>query len=104
VRRGGWTWYTGAAGWLYRAGIESILGLTKVGGRIYFNPCIPREWPGYTINLRFGATNYEIAVENPAGVMRGVERLQLDGGAIDPGAGIELVDDGQQHRIAVVLG
>jgi cyclic beta-1,2-glucan synthetase len=104
VRRGGWSWYTGAAGWLYRAGIESILGLNQTGRRLHLNPCIPREWRHYTINFRYGATSYEIAVSNPEGVMRGVKQLQLDGTACDPGEGIELVDDGRQRRVDVVLG
>src|SRR2546427_4832735 len=75
VRRGGWTWYTGAAGWMYRAGLESMLGLTKRGGLLYVDPCIPPHWPGFRIRYRHGITDYEISVENPRGVARGVARI-----------------------------
>jgi len=104
VRRGGWTWYTGAAGWLYRAGTEWILGLTKVGTRLHFNPCIPREWREYTLSYRFGATPYEILVTNPDGVMRGVKRVEMDGTDMDPASGVELIDDGRPRAVRVVLG
>jgi len=104
VRRGGWTWYTGAAGWLYRAGTEWILGLSKVASRLHLDPCIPREWREYSIVYRFGATLYEIAVKNPDGVMRGVKRIEVDGTAQEVGQGIELVDDGRRRSVLVVLG
>jgi len=104
VRRGGWTWYTGAAGWLYRAGTEWILGLSKVAGRLHLNPCIPREWREYAMTYRHGATLYEILVKNPDGVMRGVKRIEIDGVAVETDGGIELVDDGRRRAVQVVLG
>ncbi len=105
VRRGGWTWYTGAAGWLYRAGLESILGLTRRGDVLQVAPCIPPHWPGFQIRYRFGTTEYEISVENPRAVARGVARIDLDGVRLgSPEHGIALRDDGQAHRVRVVLG
>jgi cyclic beta-1,2-glucan synthetase len=105
VRRGGWTWYTGAAGWLYRAGLESILGLTKRGDVLHVAPCVPPRWSGFRVRYRHGATTYEISVENPHGVTRGVAGIDLDGVRLDsPGQGVALRDDGQPHRVKVVLG
>jgi len=105
VRRGGWTWYTGAAGWLYRAGLESILGLTQCGDVLHVAPCIPPRWSGFRVRYRHGATTYEISVENPHGVTRGVAGIDLDGVRLDsPEQGIALRDDGQPHRVKVVLG
>ena len=91
--RGGWTWYTGSAGWMYRAGLESILGLTRRGDTFALDPCIPAAWPAYSITWRFGRTRYEIAVSNPQHRCRGVPRRPLDGVACDRAA-IPLVDDG----------
>ena len=73
--RGGWTWYTGSAGWMYRAGIEWILGFRLRGARLYFDPCIPRAWRGFEITFRYHSSRYEIVVENPHGrCARGVVR------------------------------
>jgi cyclic beta-1,2-glucan synthetase len=101
--RAGWTWYTGSAGWIYRAGLESILGLRRHGATFELDPCIPSAWPEYAISWRFGATRYEISVTNPGGRCRGVEAAELDGVAVDPRA-IALVDDGGTHEVRVVLG
>ena len=101
--RGGWTWYTGSAGWMYRAGVDSILGLRRRGGTFEVAPCIPAEWPGYAMLWRFGGTRYEIEVENPEHRCRGVARVELDGAPVDPGA-IPLKDDGATHRVRVVIG
>jgi cyclic beta-1,2-glucan synthetase len=103
--RGGWTWYTGSAGWLYRAGLESILGFRRRGAVLEIDPCIPKVWPGFKIAFHYRSTRYEIAVENPDGVSRGVTRLELDGEVL-PGVrpAIPLVDDGAIHRVRIVLG
>jgi cyclic beta-1,2-glucan synthetase len=104
VGRGGWTWYTGSAGWMYQAGVEWILGFRLRGTTLMIDPCVPRAWPRYEITFRYRSARYEIVVENPAGVSRGVTRMELDGLAIEPAAGIAIVDDGATHRVRVVLG
>jgi cyclic beta-1,2-glucan synthetase len=101
--RGGWTWYTGSAGWMYRAGLESILGLTRRGATFELDPCIPAAWPEYSISWRYGRTRYEIAVSNPKRRGRGIAEAELDGAPCDPAA-IPLVDDGATHRVKVVIG
>ncbi len=101
--RGGWTWYTGSAGWMYRAGLESILGLTRRGATFELDPCIPAAWPEYAISWRYGRTRYEIAVSNPKRRGRGIAEAELDGVACDPAA-IPLVDDGAVHHVRVVIG
>lgn len=104
VRRGGWTWYTGAAGWYYRAGLEWILGLQVRDGKLVFDPCIPRTWRSYSIFYRHNNTRYEITVENPDGAARGIAAIELDGERRLNGNSIALQDDGQLHRVRVVLG
>ena len=105
VGRGGWTWYTGSAGWMYQAGIESILGFRLRGTTLVVDPCIPRGWGGYEIDFRCRSTSYQIAVENPNGVSRGVASMELDGQVLaGDAAGIPLADDGSTHRIRIVLG
>jgi len=101
--RGGWSWYTGAAGWLYRVGLEGILGLRRRGAYFTLDPCIPSSWPAYSIDWRFGRSRYSIAVENPQRRCRGVASAELDGASADPKA-IPLVDDGRTHRVRIVLG
>ena len=100
--RGGWTWYTGSASWMYRLGLEAILGLRRVGEALQINPCIPRDWPGYELTYRHGETTYQIHVENPEGVNRGVKQVTLDGEAL-PGGEIPLTGDGQQHEVRVLM-
>ena len=101
--RGGWTWYTGSAGWMYRAGLESIIGFKLRGAKLSIDPCIPRWWREFEINYRRGATVYRIKVENPLGVSRGVAILELDG-ALQVDGEIALADDRQPHSVRVVLG
>ena len=108
VGRGGWTWYTGSAGWLYRAGVEAILGLRVRGAELTLAPCIPRHWPGFEILFRYRRARYEIAVENPHGVSGGVARVELDGAAAPAAiqarqAHLALVDDAATHRVRIVL-
>jgi cyclic beta-1,2-glucan synthetase len=103
--RGGWTWYTGSAGWLYRAGLEAILGLRLRGAFLCLAPCIPRAWPRFEIVFRYRSARYEIAVENPEGVSRGVALAELDGETLPEGARrVPLVDDGRNHTLRVILG
>jgi cyclic beta-1,2-glucan synthetase len=104
VGRGGWTWYTGSAGWMYRAGLQSILGIRLRGARLEVDPCIPRAWEGFGVTLRHRATRYEIRVENPRGVSRGVTAVEVDGVALPGPTAVPLVDDGGLHHVRVVLG
>lgn len=104
VGRGGWTWYTGSAGWMYRAGVEWILGFRLRGSHLVIDPCIPRAWRGFEIAFRYHSSQYEIEVSNPNEVSKGVVGLSLDGTALTPGEDLELVDDGATHRVRVVLG
>jgi cyclic beta-1,2-glucan synthetase len=104
VGRGGWTWYTGSAGWMYRAGLEWMLGFRLRGARLTVDPCIPRAWPGFTIAFRHGSTPYDIVVENPRAVSRGVSAVEVDDVPVDAHAGIPLADDRKPHRIRIVLG
>ena len=90
VGRGGWTWYTGSAGWLYRAGIEAILGLRIKDDSLVIDPCIPATWPGFEMTLRYRGAVYEIVVQNPSSVSRGVVAAQLD-------AAGQVVADGKVH-------
>lgn len=102
--RGGWTWYTGSAGWLHRAGLESILGLRRAGPRLMVDPCIPRAWPSFEATVRHGSARYEIRVDNPAGVCGGISSAVLDGVALDLPVDITLQDDGGVHSLRLVLG
>lgn len=109
-RRAGWTWYTGAAGWMYQAGIEWILGLQRRGKRLYIRPCIPGEWPGFSVKYRFGSAHYIITVENPSRKSGGATALTINGRevpltrqAVKEGPSLELNDDGQVHHVVLVL-
>jgi cyclic beta-1,2-glucan synthetase len=102
--RGGWTWYTGAAGWLYRAGLEWILGFRKRGSALHIDPCIPKEWEGFEVAYRHGDALYRINVENPKGVCRGVSRITLDGTLLPGEPLVPLADDAREHEVQVVLG
>jgi cyclic beta-1,2-glucan synthetase len=101
--KGGWTWYTGSAGWMVRLGLEGILGLRRLGDRLEISPCIPAVWPGYQIRYRHGRALYRIEVQNPQGATRGVSQLWLDGKALEEKA-VPLRDDGEQHEVRVLMG
>lgn len=101
--RGGWTWYTGSASWMYRAGLESILGFQLRGDRLKIDPCVPRWWREFEITYRRGRTIYRIKVENPLAVHRGVISLELDG-VLQTVADVSLTDDGQTHAVRIILG
>ena len=101
--RGGWTWYTGSAAWMYRTGLESILGLKRHGGTFSITPCVPAAWAEFLVRWRDGTTRYEIRVTNPDRVCRGVARASLDGAAVDAEA-IPFAGDGGMHRVSVVMG
>jgi cyclic beta-1,2-glucan synthetase len=101
--RGGWTWYTGSAAWLYRVALESILGFQLHGNRLRIQPCIPRTWPGFALTFRYRSAVYHITIDNPHTVEHGVSSVVLDGQA-HAEKWIPLVDDGRVHEIRIVLG
>ncbi len=101
--RGGWSWYTGSAAWLYRLGLERILGIRRHGVDLVVDPCIPAAWPRFEVTWRRGRTVHHVRVENPNGVSRGVSTITLDGRAV-AGPRIPFEDDGAAHEIVVVLG
>ena len=106
VGRGGWTWYTGSAGWMYRVALEWQLGFRVQGTNLLLDPCIPRNWPGFEIVFRYRSARYEIEVKNPKGVCRGVVEIRLNDATLqdDRNFLIPLVDDGTTHRVRVILG
>ena len=101
--RGGWTWYTGSAGWMYRLIVESLLGLSlhidDDGARLLINPCLPAGWRHYRIDYRFRETLYRIEFELARGALPSVA---VDG-QLQPAGGIPLVDDRVAHAVRVVL-
>jgi cellobiose phosphorylase len=101
--RGGWTWYTGAAGWLYRVAVEAILGIRVRGDMLQLEPCVPTGWPGFEVTVRFGSATYHLRVDNSAGTGRGVRSVAVDGQRAVGGA-VPLRDDGKGHEVRVVLG
>lgn len=104
LRRGGWTWYTGASGWFYRAGLESILGFQIRADKMVFDPCIPKAWRSYSIFYQHDNTRYEITLENTNGAGQGITTIKLDDEYPLKGNSITLRNDGHLHRVLVVLG
>lgn len=107
VGRGGWTWYTGSAAWMQRAGVESILGIKMEDGFLCLDPCIPKTWPKFEVTLRYRSASYEIVVYNPDGVMHGIVSVKFDGTEItkrERHGRLPLLDDGTRHRIEVRMG
>jgi cyclic beta-1,2-glucan synthetase len=102
VGRGGWTWYTGSASWLYRVAVEYILGLKLHGDHFTLEPCIPSHWPNYALSFRHGETTYGISVENDHGGTCRVESVVLDGQTVQSGK-VPLLKDGQKHEVRVTL-
>ena len=101
--RGGWTWYTGSAAWLYRVALESILGFHRQGDRLRVDPSIPKAWKSFAITYRHLSTTYRINVENPRGIEHGIAEVVVDGRKQES-KDIALVDDGQTHEVRVILG
>jgi cellobiose phosphorylase len=90
VGRGGWTWYTGSAGWMYRLAVESLLGLKREGDKLRIVPCLPVDWPGFKLRYRYGETVYRITVVRDESA--GAEQSEQV---------IDLVDDRREHRVEV---
>jgi cyclic beta-1,2-glucan synthetase len=103
VGRGGWTWYTGSAGWMYQAAVHGLLGLRRNGTTMSVSPCIPAVWSGYVLEWKVGGTRYRFTVSNPEHRCRGVGMATLDGEPVDAAA-IPLQDDGGVHEVTIVLG
>jgi cyclic beta-1,2-glucan synthetase len=103
--RGGWTWYTGSAAWMYRAGIEGIIGLTRTGTTLCLNPCLPKSWPKLIVNITLGDARYSVTIQNPDASGRGIRSAVLDGVALSAahiGLAFPLQDG--NHELTVVLG
>jgi cyclic beta-1,2-glucan synthetase len=96
--RGGWTWYTGSASWMYRIGLETILGFTKRGDQLTIEPHVPTSWPEFSIEYRYGSSVYVIVVQEPARSRRERALVTVDGTPIE-GRSITLVDDGLRHEV-----
>jgi cyclic beta-1,2-glucan synthetase len=100
VGRGGWTWYTGSASWMYRVALEAILGFTRRGDRFRVDPRVPASWPEFRLEYRFGSTVYEVLVQRPSAARAGSQVVVVDGRVVD-GEWINLVDDGARHAVVV---
>jgi cyclic beta-1,2-glucan synthetase len=103
VGRGGWTWYTGAAGWMYRVILENLLGVKHEGSYIRLDPCVPSSWTSYRFTLRLAGAEYLVTVENRDGAERGVRSLEVDGVAIE-GAAFRLEPGSGAHVVRAVIG
>jgi cyclic beta-1,2-glucan synthetase len=103
LRRGGWTWYTGSAAWMYRLGLTALLGFKKTGDDLHIDPVIPPTWDGFEIRYQFGVASYLIKVFNPKHITHNVQQVKLDGKMLEDHA-IPLIDDGQEHTVEVVMG
>ena len=101
--RGGWTWYTGSSGWMYRVGLEAILGIRRMGKLLQIDPCIPKRWRKYQVTYRADETTFHIRVDNPSGVNRGVKQTTLDGKVL-PENKLPLLGDGGEHEVHVLMG
>ncbi len=102
--RGGWTWYTGAAGWLYRLMVESLLGLRREANRLRITPCLPQDWQTYALHYRYGHTVYHISVvQLPVNEQVVGSGVTLDGVA-QADAVIAMVDDRREHLVEVRVG
>ncbi len=100
--RGGWTWYTGAAGWMYRIGLDHLLGIKKQGNSILLDPCIPQNMSEYSVRYVYGSSVYNITVKNPGRKNRIVHTITIDGKTTETNR-IELVDDGRTHEVEAVM-
>ena len=104
VGRGGWSWYTGSAGWMQRVGIETILGIRVHGTQLRVDPCIPHDWPRFEVTLRWRSAVYNITVLTPAHLCRGIGTVSVDGVSIPATGSIDMLDDGNTHAVEVSMG
>lgn len=103
VGRGGWSWYTGSAGWMQRVGVETLLGVQVEGNSLSINPCIPSGWPSYEVRLRWKTSEYHIQIENPDHVCQGDLFLLVDGKKTALPIPLYMQDDGLTHSINIVI-
>jgi cyclic beta-1,2-glucan synthetase len=101
--RGGWTWYTGSAAWMYRVVLESILGISVTGDLLRVCPSIPPNWPGFEVVLRRPNSTWRINVKNPNGVEAGVRSISCDGRVVQSDV-VQLIDDGAEHVVEIEMG
>ena len=101
IGRGGWTWYTGSAGWMYRLIVESLLGLRLEVERLRFMPCLPDEWRSFKLHYRYRDTFYHITINNNGG--REATRVNLDG-VDQPDKSIPLLNDRLDHTATIEMG
>jgi cellobiose phosphorylase len=102
IGRGGWTWYTGSAGWMYRLITESLLGLHLEIDRLRFEPRMPKAWPSYKMHYRYRETFYHVTIQNGGDGMH-VARVVVDG-IEQPDQTVTLIDDRKDHVVEVQLG
>ena len=100
VGRGGWTWYTGSASWMYRVGLEAILGFTREGDRFRLDPRVPSGWPEFGLEYRFGGATYRVTVAEPGRARSGAQVVEMDGEVLES-EWVPLVDDGRAHEVTV---
>jgi cellobiose phosphorylase len=100
--RGGWTWYTGSAGWMYRLLVETLLGLNLEGNRLRLTPRLPKHWPTCTIHYRYRRTLYHIIISRLPDSLPGVGLTSLDGEELTDGT-VYLVDDQREHSVQIRL-
>jgi len=103
VGRGGWTWYTGSAGWMYRAWVEEILGLKVRGDVLRVDPVIPAAWDDFNIRYSYREAVYELKVENPDHVGQGVAWIEMDGRRLDKPM-LSLDGSAVKHKVVVRMG
>jgi cellobiose phosphorylase len=97
--RGGWTWYTGSSGWMYRLVLESLLGVQLLIDRLYFKPCVPEEWAGFTVNYRYRSTIYSLQfIKSLTADQKG---SLLVGGVLQREKSLLLIDDTLDHKVEV---
>lgn len=103
TRRGGWTWYTGSSAWLYRLGMEAILGFRLNGDRFTVDPCIPAAWDGYKFYYKNGESVYKIEVKNPDHIQSGINEVKLNG-EVQEDKFIPLLNEQPEYHVEVILG
>jgi len=96
--RGGWTWYTGAAGWMYRLIVESLLGLRLDVDRLRFTPCLPDDWKSYRLHYRYRETFYHITV-----MRAGAAQSVTVDGLVQSDGSIHLIDDQSEHFVEIKI-